>query len=230
MIKFKDISLVFAGGSVALSNISTNISDGEFVYLIGPSGSGKSSFLKIIYKDLIPTNGSIEVTGLDVNDLARWRIPLLRRKLGIVLQEPKLLKDRTVSENIGFAMEVLGFTPGEIKIQVSQLLSLVEIEHEAYKYPEQLSSGQQTRVAIARALASKPLVLLCDEPTGNLDPALSSKIVVLLEKINRAGTTIIMATHDSSIVNRRKKRIIELNAGKVIRDEDRGRYNISGNN
>ena len=230
MIKFKDISLVFTGGSVALSNISTNISDGEFVYLIGPSGSGKSSFLKIIYKDLIPTNGSIEVTGLDVNDLARWRIPLLRRKLGIVLQEPKLLKDRTVSENIGFAMEVLGFTPGEIKIQVSQLLSLVEIEHEAYKYPEQLSSGQQTRVAIARALASKPLVLLCDEPTGNLDPALSSKIVVLLEKINRAGTTIIMATHDSSIVNRRKKRIIELNAGKVIRDEDRGRYNISGNN
>jgi len=230
MIKFKDISLVFAGGSVALSNISTNISDGEFVYLIGPSGSGKSSFLKIIYKDLIPTNGSIEVTGLDVNDLARWRIPLLRRKLGIVLQEPKLLKDRTVSENIGFAMEVLGFTPGEIKIQVSQLLSLVEIEHEAYKYPEQLSSGQQTRVAIARALASKPLVLLCDEPTGNLDPELSSKIVVLLEKINRAGTTVIMATHDSSIVNRRKKRIIELNVGKVIRDEDRGRYNISGNN
>lgn len=230
MIKFKDISLVFAGGSVALSNISTNISDGEFVYLIGPSGSGKSSFLKIIYKDLIPTNGSIEVTGLDVNDLASWRIPLLRRKLGIVLQEPKLLKDRTVSENIGFAMEVLGFTPGEIKIQVSQLLSLVEIEHEAYKYPEQLSSGQQTRVAIARALASKPLVLLCDEPTGNLDPELSSKIVVLLEKINRAGTTVIMATHDSSIVNRRKKRIIELNAGKVIRDEDRGRYNISGNN
>ena len=230
MIKFKDISLVFTGGSVALSNISTNISDGEFVYLIGPSGSGKSSFLKIIYKDLIPTNGSIEVTGLDVNDLARWRIPLLRRKLGIVLQEPKLLKDRTVSENIGFAMEVLGFTPGEIKIQVSQLLSLVEIEHEAYKYPEQLSSGQQTRVAIARALASKPLVLLCDEPTGNLDPELSSKIVVLLEKINRAGTTVIMATHDSSIVNRRKKRIIELNVGKVIRDEDRGRYNISGNN
>jgi len=230
MIKFKDISLVFTGGSVALSNISTNISDGEFVYLIGPSGSGKSSFLKIIYKDLIPTNGSIEVTGLDVNDLASWRIPLLRRKLGIVLQEPKLLKDRTVSENIGFAMEVLGFTPGEIKIQVSQLLSLVEIEHEAYKYPEQLSSGQQTRVAIARALASKPLVLLCDEPTGNLDPELSSKIVVLLEKINRAGTTVIMATHDSSIVNRRKKRIIELNVGKVIRDEDRGRYNISGNN
>ena len=230
MIKFKDISLVFAGGSVALSNITTNITDGEFVYLIGPSGSGKSSFLKIIYKELIPTNGNVEVTGLDVNDLARWRVPLLRRKLGIVLQEPKLLKDRTVSENIAFAMEVLGFTPGEVRTQVNQLLSLVEIENEAYKYPEQLSSGQQTRVAIARALASKPLVLLCDEPTGNLDPELSSKIVVLLEKINRAGTTIIMATHDSGIVNRRKKRIIELNAGKVARDEDRGRYNVSGNN
>tara|TARA_B100000586_G_scaffold269005_1_gene246785 strand:- start:2744 stop:3436 length:693 start_codon:yes stop_codon:yes gene_type:complete len=230
MIKFKDISLVFAGGSVALSNITTNIEDGEFVYLIGPSGSGKSSFLKIIYKELIPTNGNVEVTGLDVNDLAPWRVPLLRRKLGIVLQEPKLLKNRTVSENIAFAMEVLGFTPGEVRTQVIQLLSLVEIENEAYKYPEQLSSGEQTRVAIARALASKPLVLLCDEPTGNLDPELSSKIVVLLEKINRAGTTIIMATHDSGIVNRRKKRIIELNAGKVARDEDRGRYNVSGNN
>ena len=230
MIKFKDISLVFAGGSVALSNITTNIADGEFVYLIGPSGSGKSSFLKIIYKELIPTNGNVEVTGLDVNDLAPWRVPLLRRKLGIVLQEPKLLINRTVSENIAFAMEVLGFTPGEVRTQVIQLLSLVEIENEAYKYPEQLSSGEQTRVAIARALASKPLVLLCDEPTGNLDPELSSKIVVLLEKINRAGTTIIMATHDSGIVNRRKKRIIELNAGKVVRDEDRGRYNVSGNN
>ena len=229
MIRFKDISLVFEGGSVALSNITVNIDDGEFVYLIGPSGSGKSSFLKIVYKELIPTNGEIEVTGINLNNLANWRVPLLRRKLGIVLQEPKLLKDRTVNENISFAMEVLGFAPGEIKTQVNQLLSLVGIEHEAYKYPEQLSSGQQTRVAIARALASKPLVLLCDEPTGNLDPELSSKIVVLLEKINRAGTTVIMATHDSGIVNRRKKRIIELDTGKMVRDEDRGRYNFSGN-
>jgi len=229
MIKFKDISLVFEGGSVALSNITTNIDDGEFVYLIGPSGSGKSSFLKIIYKELVPTNGEIEVTGIDLNNLVNWRVPLLRRKLGIVLQEPKLLKDRTVNENISFAMEVLGFAPGEIKTQVNQLVSLVEIEHEAYKYPEQLSSGQQTRVAIARALACKPLVLLCDEPTGNLDPELSSKIVVLLEKINRAGTTVVMATHDSGIVNRRKKRIIELDAGKMVRDEDLGRYNFIGN-
>lgn len=229
MIRFKDISLVFEGGSVALSNINTNIDDGEFVYLIGPSGSGKSSFLKIIYKELVPTNGEIEVTGINLNDLANWRVPLLRRKLGIVLQEPKLLKDRTVNENISFAMEVLGFAPGEIRTQVNQLLSLVGIEHEAYRYPEQLSSGQQTRVAIARALASKPLVLLCDEPTGNLDPELSSKIVVLLEKINRAGTTVVMATHDSGIVNRRKKRIIELDTGKMVRDEDRGRYNFSGN-
>ena len=229
MIKFKDISLVFEGGSVALSNITTNIDDGEFVYLIGPSGSGKSSFLKIIYKELVPTNGEIEVTGIDLNNLVNWRVPLLRRKLGIVLQEPKLLKDRTVNENISFAMEVLGFSPGEIKTQVNQLVSLVEIEHEAYKYPEQLSSGQQTRVAIARALACKPLVLLCDEPTGNLDPELSSKIVVLLEKINRAGTTVVMATHDSGIVNRRKKRIIELDTGKMVRDEDLGRYNFIGN-
>ena len=229
MIRFKDISLVFEGGSVALSNITISINHGEFVYLIGSSGSGKSSFLKIIYKELVPTNGEIEVTGIDLNNLVNWRVPLLRRKLGIVLQEPKLLKDRTVNENISFAMEVLGFSPGEIKTQVNQLVSLVEIEHEAYKYPEQLSSGQQTRVAIARALACKPLVLLCDEPTGNLDPELSSKIVVLLEKINRAGTTVVMATHDSGIVNRRKKRIIELDAGKMVRDEDLGRYNFIGN-
>lgn len=229
MIKFKDVSLVFPGGSVALSNVSTKIDEGEFVYLIGPSGSGKSSFMKIIYKELLPTNGEVDVTGLNLNSLASWRVPLLRRKLGIVLQEPKLLNDRTVTENISFAMEVLGFSPYEINNQVNQLLSLVDIEQEAYKYPEQLSSGQQTRVSIARALASKPLVLLCDEPTGNLDPELSSKIVVLLEKINRAGTTVVMATHDSGIVNRRKKRIIELSTGKVIRDEDRGRYNYVGN-
>ena len=229
MIKFKDVSLVFPGGSVALSNVSTKIDEGEFVCLIGPSGSGKSSFMKIIYKELLPTNGEVDVTGLNLNSLASWRVPLLRRKLGIVLQEPKLLNDRTVTENISFAMEVLGFSPYEINNQVNQLLSLVDIEQEAYKYPEQLSSGQQTRVSIARALASKPLVLLCDEPTGNLDPELSSKIVVLLEKINRAGTTVVMATHDSGIVNRRKKRIIELSTGKVIRDEDRGRYNYVGN-
>ena len=153
---------------------------------------------------------------------------MLRRKLGIVMQAPKLLKNRTVTENISFAMEVLGFTPNEINTQVRQLLSLVDLESEAYKYPEQISSGQQTRVAIARALASKPLILLCDEPTGNLDPNLSSNIVVLLEKINRAGTTVVMATHDSGIVNRRKKRIIELDSGKIVRDEDRGRYTLTG--
>tara|TARA_B100001750_G_scaffold208971_1_gene188324 strand:+ start:82 stop:774 length:693 start_codon:yes stop_codon:yes gene_type:complete len=228
MINFKDISLVFEGGSVALSNINVEIQDGEFVYLIGPSGSGKTSFLRIIYRDLIPTNGEAEVTGTNINSLSSWRVPLLRRKLGIVMQEPKLLKNRTVTENISFAMEVLGFTPNEINTQVRQLLSLVDLESEAYKYPEQISSGQQTRVAIARALASKPLILLCDEPTGNLDPNLSSNIVVLLEKINRAGTTVVMATHDSGIVNRRKKRIIELDSGKIVRDEDRGRYTLTG--
>ncbi len=228
MINFKDISLVFEGGSVALSNINVEIQDGEFVYLIGPSGSGKTSFLRIIYRDLIPTHGEAEVTGTNINSLSSWRVPLLRRKLGIVMQEPKLLKNRTVTENISFAMEVLGFTPNEINTQVRQLLSLVDLESEAYKYPEQISSGQQTRVAIARALASKPLILLCDEPTGNLDPNLSSNIVVLLEKINRAGTTVVMATHDSGIVNRRKKRIIELDSGKIVRDEDRGRYTLTG--
>ena len=224
MIKLENVSLVFQGGSVALSNISTEIEEGDFVYLIGHSGSGKSSFLKLLYRDMYPTKGIIDVVDMEVSSLPKWKIPILRRKLGIVTQEPQLLEDRTTFENISFALEVLGYDSDEIDAKTSTLIDLVELQDNAYKFPYQLSGGEQTRVAIARALASNPLVLLCDEPTGNLDPDLSIQIVSLLEKINRAGTTILMATHDSSIVNRRKKRVLELSDGKLIRDETEGSY------
>lgn len=224
MIKLENVSLVFQGGSVALSNITTNINDAEFVYLVGHSGSGKSSLLKILYKEYEATKGDIEVAGLDVNELPKWKTPLLRRKLGIVTQEPQLLENRTAFENIAFALEVMGVDNQEIDDKTNTLLELVDIVENAYKYPNQLSGGEQTRVSIARALANNPMILLCDEPTGNLDPDLSIQIVSLLEKINRAGTTVVMATHDSSIVNRRKKRVLELSKGKLIRDEQEGSY------
>ena len=224
MISLKNVSLVFQGGSVAISNISTQIEDGEFVYLVGHSGSGKSSFLKLLYKEYIATKGEIEVANIDVSKLPKWKIPLLRRKLGIVTQEPQLLEDRTTFENISFALEVLGFEEKEIDEKTSTLIDLVGLNESMYKFPSQLSGGEQTRACIARALASNPLVLLCDEPTGNLDPELSIQIITLLEKINRAGTTVLMATHDSSIVNRRKKRVLQLKDGKLMSDVDQGRY------
>jgi len=224
MIKLENVSLVFQGGSVALSNITTKINDAEFVYLVGHSGSGKSSLLKILYKEYEATKGDIEVAGLDVNELPKWKTPLLRRKLGIVTQEPQLLENRTAFENIAFALEVMGVDNQEIDNKTNTLLELVDIVENAYKYPNQLSGGEQTRVSIARALANNPMILLCDEPTGNLDPDLSIQIVSLLEKINRAGTTVVMATHDSSIVNRRKKRVLELSKGKLIRDDQEGNY------
>ncbi len=224
MIKLENVSLVFQGGSVALSNVSTSVDEGEFIYLIGPSGSGKSSLLKLLYKDYVATKGLIEVADMDVTSLPKWRIPVLRRKLGIVTQEPQLLEDRTTFENISFALEVLGYDIKEIEEKTSTLIDLVELDESVFKFPYQLSGGEQTRVSIARALASNPLLLLCDEPTGNLDPDLSIQIITLLEKINRAGTTIIMATHDSSIVNRRKKRVMQLKEGKLLSDVDGGRY------
>ena len=224
MIKLENVSLVFQGGSVALSNVSASVDEGEFVYLIGPSGSGKSSFLKLLYKEYVATKGIIEVADMEVTSLPKWRIPILRRKLGIVTQEPQLLEDRTTFENISFALEVLGYDIKDIEEKTSTLIDLVELDESVFKFPYQLSGGEQTRVSIARALASNPLLLLCDEPTGNLDPDLSIQIITLLEKINRAGTTVVMATHDSSIVNRRKKRVIQLKEGKLLSDVDGGRY------
>ena len=207
-----------------LKNIDLNIPRNKLVVITGISGSGKSSFLKLLYKEYFATKGNIEVVDMDITSLPKWKIPILRRQLGIVTQEPQLLEDRTTFENISFALEILGYDSKEIEQKTSTLIDLVELHESVYKFPYQLSGGEQTRVSIARALASNPLLLLCDEPTGNLDPDLSTQIVTLLEKINRAGTTVLMATHDSSIVNRRKKRVLQLKDGKLISDAAEGRY------
>ena len=218
MIKLDNVSLVFQGGSVALSNISTTINEGEFVYLVGHSGSGKSSFLKLLYKEYISTKGSIEVAGLDVVQLPRWKTPLLRRKLGIVTQEPQLLEKRNTYENIAFALEVMGSLPEEIDVKTNTLLDLVELSESAYKYAGQLSGGEQTRVSIARALANNPVVLLCDEPTGNLDSSTSDEILELLLHLNREReTTFLIVTHDSKIA-RRCSRTLHMSDGSIIDD------------
>ena len=216
MIKLENVSLVFQGGSVALSNISTEIKEGDFVYLIGHSGSGKSSFLKLLYRDMYPTKGIIDVVDMEVSSLPKWKIPVLRRKLGIVTQEPQLLEDRTTFENISFALEVLGYDAAEIDAKTSTLIDLVELQDNAYKFPYQLSGGEQTRVAIARALASNPLVLLCDEPTGNLDPETSSEIISLFEKLNKMGTSMIIATHDYNLILKLEGQVYKCEDGSIF--------------
>ena len=208
MIKLDNVSLVFQGGSVALSNVSTVISEGEFVYLIGHSGSGKSSLLKLLYKEYSPTKGEIEVVDMDVTTLPKWKIPLLRRKLGIVTQEPQLLEDRTTFENISFALEVLGFEEKEIDEKTSTLIELVGLNESMYKFPSQLSGGEQQRVAIARSVAMKPEIILADEPTGNLDSENTHKISNLLfNYIEDENASLIMVTHDNNLANLTKRKI-----------------------
>ena len=214
MINLNNVSLVFQGGSVALSNITTSINEGEFVYLVGHSGSGKSSFLKLLYKEYISTKGEIEVAGLNVVQLQKWKTPLLRRKLGIVTQEPQLLEKRNTYENISFALEVMGSTAEEIESKTNTLLDLVELNENAFKFPDQLSGGEQTRVSIARALANNPLILLCDEPTGNLDTETSESILGLLRTLCKLGnTTFLIVTHDHSIAEQ-CDRILQMADGK----------------
>ena len=208
MIKLDNVSLVFQGGSVAFSNVSTVISEGEFVYLIGHSGSGKSSLLKLLYKEYSPTKGEIEVVDMDVTTLPKWKIPLLRRKLGIVTQEPQLLEDRTTFENISFALEVLGFEEKEIDEKTSTLIDLVGLNESMYKFPSQLSGGEQQRVAIARSVAMKPEIILADEPTGNLDSENTHKISNLLfNYIEDENASLIMVTHDNNLANLTKRKI-----------------------
>ena len=208
MIKLDNVSLVFQGGSVALSNVSTVISEGEFVYLIGHSGSGKSSLLKLLYKEYSPTKGEIEVVDMDVTTLPKWKIPLLRRKLGIVTQEPQLLEDRTTFENISFALEVLGFEEKEIDEKTSTLIDLVGLNESMYKFPSQLSGGEQQRVAIARSVAMKPEIILADEPTGNLDSENTHKISNLLfNYIEDENASLIMVTHDNNLADLTKRKI-----------------------
>jgi len=224
MIKLEGVSKVYKGDVVALREANANIEKGEFVFLVGPSGSGKSTMIQLLNKQEDPTTGKIFVAGKDINSLSSWKIPFLRRNIGCVFQDYKLLTNKTVYENVAFALEVIGRPRHVVKTQVPAILELVGLSKKHRNYPDELSGGEQQRVSIARAFVNRPLILLADEPTGNLDPATSVGIMRLLDRINRTGTTVMMATHDRGIVDTMRRRVIELDRGAIIRDQARGVY------
>jgi cell division transport system ATP-binding protein len=226
MIRTADVTKIYKGGIHALEDVSIDIDKGEFVFIVGPSGSGKSTFLKLLTKEEEPSTGGIFVAGKNLNNLPRWRVPYLRRNVGCVFQDFKLLGNKTVFENVAFGLEVIGRPRSVVHRQVPQILELVGLGEKLDRFPEELSGGEQQRVSIARAFVNRPLILLADEPTGNLDPATSVGIMRLLDRINRTGTTVLMATHDHAIVDSMRRRVIELEGGKIVRDQSRGIYGV----
>jgi cell division transport system ATP-binding protein len=224
MIKTEHVSKVYRGDIKALVVINIEISKGEFVFLVGASGSGKSTLTKVLTKDEEVTEGEVFVAGRPLNKLPRWRVPYLRRALGVVFQDFKLLENKTVYENVSFALEVIGYSEPRIRPLVLQTLDLVGLPDKLDRMPNELSGGEQQRVSIARAFVNRPQILIADEPTGNLDPGTSLEIIRLLDRINRTGTTVLMATHDHAIVDAMRRRVIELEGGHVVRDQDRGVY------
>ena len=208
----------------ALDGVDVNIEKGEFVFLVGSSGSGKSTFLRLILKEEVPTSGKVHVAGKDLSTLSSWKVPALRRSIGCVFQDFRLLPNKTVFQNVAFALEVIGKPQGAINKVVPEVLDLVGLEGKAQRMPDELSGGEQQRVAVARAFVNRPMILIADEPTGNLDPGTSVGIMKLLDRINRTGTTVVMATHDAAIVDSMRRRVVELNGGHVIRDQNRGVY------
>lgn len=219
MITFSHVTKTYRT-NIGLDDVSVDIAKGDFVFLVGPSGAGKSTFIKLILKEIDADEGSIIVDDKEVTTLSNREVPELRRKIGTVFQDFRLLPKKTVFENVAFAMEVLHKSKRQIRKQVPQVLSLVGITDKAHKYPDELSAGEQQRVAIARAIINNPTVLIADEPTGNLDPITAAEIMDLLEQINMRGTTIVMVTHAKDIVDRMKKRVIAIEKGKIIRDEE----------
>ena len=226
MIKTVDVAKRYKGGIRALEGISLDIEKSEFVFIVGPSGSGKSTFIKLLTKEEEPSDGEIYVAGKNLANLPRWRVPYLRRNVGCVFQDFKLLPNKTVFENVAFALEVIGRPKALIRRQVPQILELVGLGEKLDRFPDELSGGEQQRVSIARAFVNRPLTLVADEPTGNLDPATSVGIMRLLDRINRTGTTVIMATHDHAIVDSMRRRVVELDAGQIVRDQSRGIYGV----
>ena len=224
MIKLDEVSKVYKGDVVALREASADIAKGEFVFLVGPSGSGKSTFLRLLNREETPDDGRIWVAGKDIGELSKWKIPYLRRNIGFIFQDFMLLPNKTVYENVAFALEVIGRPKHVITSQVPAILELVGLAKKLDNLPHELSGGEQQRVSIARAFVNRPLILLADEPTGNLDPATSVGIMRLLDRINRTGTTVVMATHDRSIVDTMRRRVIELDRGSIVRDQVRGVY------
>ncbi|GAB4280817.1 MAG: cell division ATP-binding protein FtsE [Coriobacteriia bacterium] len=208
----------------ALIDVNVEIEQGEFVFLVGPSGSGKSTFIKLLLREIMPTRGRIVVAGQELNSLRSWKVPYLRRNIGCVFQDFKLLPNKTAYENVAYALEVIGRSRHVIRTQVPEVLKLVGLEDKMDSYPDELSGGEQQRVSIARAFVNRPPLLLADEPTGNLDPTTSLGIMSLLNRINKTGTTVLMATHDREMVDQMRRRVIALEGGKVVRDQHRGVY------
>ena len=229
-ISFQGVSMVYPAqpNKPALDSVDVDVYAGEFVFLVGHSGSGKSTFLKLITRELKPTHGRVLVAGQDLTAMRNWKVPYLRRQIGCVFQDFKLLPDKTIFDNVAFALECIGKPRSVIKAQVPEVLRLVGLGEKMDVYPDQLSGGEQQRVSVARAMVNRPPLLVCDEPTGNLDPAISLGIMKLLERINRTGTTVLMATHDREMVDSMRKRVIALEAGHVVRDQERGGYGYYG--
>jgi len=225
VIRFEHVTKAYPGQPhPALDAVDVEVEKGEFVFLVGASGSGKSTFLRLVLREARPTNGRVYVAGKEINRLATWKVPGLRRQIGTVFQDFRLLPGKTVHQNVAFALQVLGKPRHTIAQLVPETLELVGLEGKDKRYPHELSGGEQQRVAIARAFVNRPAIVLADEPTGNLDPTTSIGIMRLLDRINRTGTTIVMATHDDEIVDQMRKRVIELEDGRIVRDEASGVY------
>lgn len=224
MILLSNVTKTYPNGSTALDDVSFFIERGEFVFIVGPSGAGKSTLIKLLMHEETPTSGQVIINNKDIGKLKRREVPYLRRSMGVVFQDFRLLSNKTVFENVAFAMDIIGASRREIRKQVPNVLSLVGLSHKAKSYPRELSGGEQQRVALARALVNNPAFLIADEPTGNLNPKVAMEIMELLDNINKRGTTIIMATHAKDIVDTMKKRVIAIEDGKIVRDETRGGY------
>ena len=228
MILFDRVSKTYASQNrPALDDVSLEVEKGEFVFLVGPSGSGKSTFLRLVLREERPNTGTVWVLGKELNRLSNWKIPALRRQIGTVFQDFRLLPNKSVFENVAFALEVIGKPRSHIRKVVPEVLEVVGLEDKMERRPDELSGGEQQRVAIARAFVNRPLLLIADEPTGNLDPNTSIGIMKLRDRINRLGTTVIMSTHDAQIVDQMRRRVIELETGHVVRDQSRGVYGYS---
>ncbi len=224
IIELRDVTKVYPGGHMALDRVSLAIDRGEFVFLVGPTGCGKSTLIKLLIRELSTTEGAVSIAGRDIGDLAEKKIPLLRRNIGTVFQDFKLLPDRTVYDNVAYALQVIGASRAEIREQVPETLRLVGLSTKLHSYPDQLSGGEQQRVSIARAFVNHPPLLLADEPSGNLDPVTSIGVMQLLYRINKTGTTVLVVTHDREMVDNMRRRVIELYEGRVVRDEVSGGY------
>ena len=225
MIRLSDVVKEYESGTTALKGISLRIEDGEFVFLVGPSGSGKSTIIKLLTGEIVPTSGQIAVNGFSLTNIAERQIPLLRRSVGVIFQDFRLIEKKTVYENLSFAMRAVGSSPREIKKRIPYVLELVGLEEKTDRYPNELSGGEHQRVAIARALINNPSTIIADEPTGNLDPARSLEIMRLLERINQLGTTMVVVTHEKDLVNQFKKRVVTLEQGVIMSDGDGVGYN-----